>query len=37
MYLSGTSQNVRDAIERFKNGQLERVGAPTGSGRHARG
>jgi predicted Fe-Mo cluster-binding NifX family protein len=37
MYLYGPSQSVRDAIERFKTGQLERVGAPTGAGRHSHG
>ena len=37
MYLFGASRTVREAIERFKAGQLERVGAPTGQGRHQRG
>ncbi|MDI6768928.1 MAG: NifB/NifX family molybdenum-iron cluster-binding protein [Anaerolineales bacterium] len=32
MYLFGASTTVREAIERFKAGQLERVGAPTGQG-----
>ena len=36
MYLFGTSQTGRDAVERFKAGQLERVGAPTGPGHHPR-
>jgi predicted Fe-Mo cluster-binding NifX family protein len=37
MYLFGTSRNVPEAIERFKAGQLEQVGAPTGAGHHSRG
>ena len=37
MYLFGASRTVREAIERFKSGQLERVGAPTGPGHHRRG
>ncbi|MBU4225699.1 MAG: NifB/NifX family molybdenum-iron cluster-binding protein [Chloroflexi bacterium] len=37
MYLFGLSRTGREAIERFKAGQLERVGAPTGQGRHQRG
>jgi len=37
MYLFGASRTVREAIERFKAGQLERVGAPTGPGHHRRG
>jgi predicted Fe-Mo cluster-binding NifX family protein len=37
MYLFGASTTVREAIERFKAGQLERVGAPTGQGHHPRG
>jgi predicted Fe-Mo cluster-binding NifX family protein len=37
MYLCGASQTVRDAIERFKKGQLEPVRAPTGAARHPRG
>ena len=37
MYLFGTNTTVREAIERFKAGQLEHVGAPTGPGRHPRG
>jgi predicted Fe-Mo cluster-binding NifX family protein len=36
MYLYGDCHTVREAIERFKAGQLERVGAPTGSGHHRR-
>jgi predicted Fe-Mo cluster-binding NifX family protein len=37
MYLFGTSTTVKEAIEHFKVGQLERVGAPTGQGHHSRG
>ena len=37
MYLFGTSSTVKEAIERFKAGELVRVGAPTGSGHHGRG
>ena len=37
MYLFGASISVRDAIEQFKAGRLERVGAPTGRGYHRRG
>jgi predicted Fe-Mo cluster-binding NifX family protein len=37
MYLFGTSRTGREAIERFKAGNLERVGAPTGLGHHLRG
>jgi len=37
MYIFGASTTVKEAIERFKAGQLERVGAPTGQGRHPRG
>jgi predicted Fe-Mo cluster-binding NifX family protein len=37
MYLFGSRCTVREAIERFKAGKLERVGAPTGQGRHHRG
>jgi predicted Fe-Mo cluster-binding NifX family protein len=36
MYLYGTSQTVKQAIEQFKAGQLMRVDAPTGPGHHAR-
>lgn len=32
MYLFGKSRTGREAIERFKAGQLERVSAPTGRG-----
>jgi predicted Fe-Mo cluster-binding NifX family protein len=37
MYLFGASTTVREAIERFMTGQLERVGAPTSQGHHPRG
>jgi len=37
MYLFGASTTVREAIERFKAGQLERVGAPNSQGYHPRG
>jgi predicted Fe-Mo cluster-binding NifX family protein len=37
MYLYGTSTTVKEAIEQFKAGELERVGAPTGQARHSRG
>ena len=37
MYLFGASTTVKEAIEHFKAGQLERVGAPTGPGHHPRG
>jgi predicted Fe-Mo cluster-binding NifX family protein len=37
MYLFGASTTVKQAIEQFKAGQLERVGAPTGQGHHGRG
>ena len=37
MYLFGASTTVKEAIEHFKAGQLERVGAPTGQGHHSRG
>lgn len=37
MYLFGASTTVREAIERFKAGQLERVGAPNSQGHHPRG
>lgn len=30
MYLLGTSTSVKDAIQRFKSGQLQRMGTPTG-------
>ena len=34
MYLFGASRTARDALARWKAGQLERVGAPTGAGHH---
>jgi len=37
MYLYGSSRTVNEALEHFKAGQLERVGAPTGQGHHPRG
>jgi predicted Fe-Mo cluster-binding NifX family protein len=37
MYLFEASPTVRQAIEHFKAGQLSRVDAPTGQGRHRRG
>jgi len=37
MYLFGESTTVKEAIEHFKAGELERVGAPTGQGHHSRG
>lgn len=37
MYLFGKSATVKEAIENFKTEQLERVGSPTGPGRHGRG
>jgi len=37
MYLFGACTTVKEAIEHFKAGQLERVGAPTGPGHHTRG
>ena len=37
MYLFGASNTVKEAIEHFKAGKLERVGAPTGQGHHTRG
>ena len=37
MYLFGTSRTGREAVERFIEGKLERVGAPTGPGHHPRG
>ena len=36
MYLFGASTTVKEAIELFKAGQLERVDAPTGQGQHTR-
>ena len=37
MYLFGAGTTVKEAIEHFKSGQLERVGSPTGQGHHSRG
>ena len=37
MYLFGANSTVMQAIEHFKAGRLERVGAPTGTGLHRRG
>ncbi len=37
MYLFGTSRTGSEAVGRFKAGQLERVGAPTGLGHHREG
>jgi predicted Fe-Mo cluster-binding NifX family protein len=37
MYLFGATATVKEAIEHFKAGQLERVGAPTGPGSYLRG
>jgi predicted Fe-Mo cluster-binding NifX family protein len=37
MYLFGASATVKEAIEHFKAGQLERVGASTSQGHHSRG
>jgi predicted Fe-Mo cluster-binding NifX family protein len=37
MYLFRATATVKEAIEHFKAGQLERVGAPTGPGSHLRG
>jgi predicted Fe-Mo cluster-binding NifX family protein len=34
MYLQGSGGKARSVIEAFKNGQLERVGSPTGPARH---
>jgi len=34
MYLFGSCRTVREALERFKAGQLERVGAPTQAKHH---
>ncbi len=34
MYLFGSSATVKEAIENFKAGLLESVGAPTGPGHH---
>lgn len=37
MYLCGTVGTVREMVERFKSGQLQRVGSPTQAGHHGRG
>ena len=37
MYLFGASTTVKEAMEHFRAGQLEHVGAPTGQGHHPRG
>jgi predicted Fe-Mo cluster-binding NifX family protein len=37
MYLYGASATVKEAIEGFKAGQLERVGEPTGQGHPSQG
>jgi len=37
MYLFGASTTIQEAIEQFKAGRLERVGAPTSPGHHSRG
>jgi len=37
MYLYGASATVKEAIERFKAGQLDRVAAPTSQGHRSRG
>jgi predicted Fe-Mo cluster-binding NifX family protein len=37
MYLFGSCATVKEAIERFKVGLLERVDSPTNKGRHSRG
>jgi predicted Fe-Mo cluster-binding NifX family protein len=36
MYLLGSVQTVREAVERFKAGQLNQAGAPTLAGQHHR-
>lgn len=36
MYLYGASSTVKESIDRFKAGQLERVGEPTSQGHHPR-
>jgi predicted Fe-Mo cluster-binding NifX family protein len=36
MYLYDASRTGREAVEQFKNGQLEHVSAPTGRGHHGR-
>ncbi len=37
MYIYGDCQTIRQAIERFKAGLLEQVGAPTARGHHGQG
>jgi len=37
MYLFGACTTVKESIEHFKDGKLERVSGPTGQGRHRRG
>jgi predicted Fe-Mo cluster-binding NifX family protein len=37
MYAYGNCQTAPEALERFKAGQLEQIGAATGSGHHGRG
>jgi predicted Fe-Mo cluster-binding NifX family protein len=37
MFLYGANATVRQAIEQFNAGKLERVDAPTGQGHHSRG
>jgi predicted Fe-Mo cluster-binding NifX family protein len=37
MYLFGASRSGREAVDRFKSGQLDRVAGPTGEGHHPRG
>ena len=37
MYLFGASATARQAIDLFKAGRLQQVGAPTGPGHHRRG
>ena len=37
MYLYGDCHTIREAIERFKAGLLQQVGAPTAPGHHGQG
>jgi len=37
MYLFGKNETVKEALDAFIAGKLERVGAPTGRGHHAHG
>lgn len=37
MYLLGNNDTLKEALEDFQAGNLERVGAPTGMGRHSKG